>query len=56
MSDTITTVPFETVTVIDGAEYVVHTFFSETATETIDDKIKRLILSRLQSEKESTAA
>ena len=43
------TVPFETVTVIDGTEYIVHTLFSPEATETINDKLKRLILNNVKN-------
>ena len=41
-------VPFETVTVIDGTEYIVHTLFSPEATETVNDKLKRLILNNVK--------
>ena len=42
-------VPFETVTVIDGTEYIVHTVFDPNAKETAYDKIKRLILNNVGS-------
>ena len=42
-------VPYETVTVIDGTEYIVHTVFDPNATETAYDKIGRLILNNIGS-------
>ncbi len=42
-------VPFETVTVIDGTEYIVHTVFDPNAKETAYDKIKRLILNNIST-------
>ena len=49
-------VPYETVTVIDGTEYVVHTIFSEDSKETAYDKVKRLILNNIGSGKNIPAA
>ena len=50
------TVPYETVTVINGTEYVVHTHFSEDSDETICDKVKRLILNNIGSITDSKVA
>ena len=49
-------VPYETVMVIDGTEYIVHTRFSRDANETAYDKVKRLILNNIDSVKNDPAA
>ena len=49
-------VPYETVMVIDGTEYIVHTVFSQDANETAYDKVKRLILNNINSTKIDPAA
>lgn len=49
-------VPYETVMVIDGTEYIVHTSFSRDANETAYDKVKRLILNNIDSVKKDPAA
>ena len=49
-------VPYETVMVIDGTEYIVHTSFSRDANETAYDKVKRLILNNINSVKKDPAA
>ncbi len=49
-------VPYETVMVIDGTEYIVHTVFSQDANETAFDKVKRLILNNVDSVKIYPAA
>ena len=49
-------VPFETVTVIDGTEYIVHTIFNPKATETAYDKVKRLILNNIDGRKNDSVA
>ena len=49
-------VPYETVMVIDGTEYIVHTVFSKDAKETAYDKVKRLILNNINSGKINSAA
>ena len=49
-------VPYETVMVIDGTEYIVHTVFSKDAKETAYDKVKRLILNNINSGKNDPAA
>lgn len=49
-------VPYETVMVIDGTEYIVHTSFSRDANETAYDKVKRLILNNVDSVKKDPAA
>jgi len=49
-------VPYETVTIIDGTEYIVHTIFSDDSKETAYDKVKRLILSNADSENNPHAA
>lgn len=49
-------VPFETVTVIDGTEYIIHTIFNSKATETAYDKVKRLILNNINGRKYNSVA
>lgn len=49
-------VPYETVTIIDGTEYIVHTIFSDDSRETAYDKVKRLILGNADSENNPHAA
>lgn len=49
-------VPYETVMVIDGTEYIVHAIFSKDAKETAYDKVKRLILNNINSGKNDSAA
>jgi len=56
MKDYSTAVPYETVTVIDGTEYIVRTIFCEDATETAYDKVKRLILNNTDCGKTVPAA
>ena len=49
-------VPYETVMVIGGTEYIIHTIFSKDAKETAYDKVKRLILNNINSGKNDSGA
>ena len=56
MDKKIVTVPFESVMVIDGTEYIVHTIFASDTEETVYDKIRRLILNNADALVKENAA
>lgn len=49
-------VPYESVMVIDGTEYIVHTIYATDTEETAYDKIRRLILNNAADLVRGTAA